>query len=244
MKQFANASLVNRKPMRRYSWFALLMAMAILLAACGSGGGQSAGGGQTGGGSGSSGSGGEAGGGAADRVVIEYWHTYSDAEERVLLDEIKPLFEEEYPHIELSITRMPYEGLKQQVIAGVAGDAAPDLMRMDIVWVPEFAQMGALKKVSDLDGFEAIRDQVFEGPLETNQYNGEYYGLPLNTNTKVAIYNKNLMEELGITSPPKTFAELEELSKQLVAAGHQPGIGISGTGAWSVLPYFWSLAGA
>lgn len=243
MKQFANASLVNRKPMRRYSWFALLMAMAILLAACGSGGGQSAGGGQTGGGSGSSGSGGEAGGGAADRVVIEYWHTYSDAEERVLLDEIKPLFEEEYPHIELSITRMPYEGLKQQVIAGVAGDAAPDLMRMDIVWVPEFAQMGALKKVSDLDGFEAIRNQVFEGPLETNQYNGEYYGLPLNTNTKVAIYNKNLMEELGITSPPKTFAELEELSKQLVAAGHQPGIGISGTGAWSVLPYFWSLGG-
>jgi multiple sugar transport system substrate-binding protein len=35
---------------------------------------------------------------------------------------------------------MPYEGLKQQVIAGVSGGEAPDLMRMDIVWVSEFGQ--------------------------------------------------------------------------------------------------------
>lgn len=208
----------------------VILMLSLALAACNSGGK-------------SDGKQSSNGGGSGKKVVLEYWHTYSDAEEQALIEEIKPLFEKEHQNIELNITRMPYEGLKQQVIAGVAGEAAPDLMRMDIIWVPEFAKMGALKKVNDLDGFAELKTQLFDGPLSTNHYNGDFYGLPLNTNTKVAIYNKKLMNEIGVTAAPQTMKELEEISKKLVAAGHLPGIGIGGTGSWTILPYFWSLGG-
>lgn len=176
------------------------------------------------------------------KVTIEYWHTYSDSEEKVLVEKIKPMFEAAYPNIELKLTRMPYEGLKDQVIAAVAGDAAPDLMRMDIIWVPELASKGALKKVSDLPGFDDVKTSVFEGPLQTNIYEGEYYGVPLNTNTKIAIYNADTLKEAGLDHAPATIDELVDAARVLKSKDKQ-GIGISGIHAWGLLPYFWSLGG-
>ncbi|MEQ6390601.1 extracellular solute-binding protein [Bacillaceae bacterium S4-13-58] len=178
-----------------------------------------------------------------EEVTIEFWHTYSDTEAQIFNDEVMPLFNEKYPNIHVKVTRMPFEGLKQQVIAGVSGDAAPDVMRMDLIWVPEFAKLGALKKLGGFEGFEDIKGNVFEGSMSTNIYNNEYYGLPLNTNTKVAIYNKELLEKAGLSSPPKTFDELIAASKKLKSS-ETFGIGIGGTGSWTMLPYFWSFGGS
>jgi multiple sugar transport system substrate-binding protein len=176
------------------------------------------------------------------KVTIEYWHTYSDSEEKVLVEKIKPMFETAYPNIELKLTRMPYEGLKDQVIAAVAGDAAPDLMRMDIIWVPELAAKGALQKLSDLPGFDDVKTSVFEGPLQTNIFKGDYYGVPLNTNTKIAIYNADTLKEAGLDHAPATMDELVDAARALKSKDKQ-GIGISGIHAWGLLPYFWSLGG-
>lgn len=178
----------------------------------------------------------------SDPVTIEFWHTYSDTEESVFNEQVIPLFQKQYPNVTVNATRMPYEGLKQQVIAGVAGNAAPDLMRMDIIWVPEFAKLGALMALDDKDGFSGLKDQLFPGPLSTNLYQGKYYGLPLNTNTKVAIYNKSLLAEAGLTESPKTFDQLINAAQTLKAKG-KFGIGISGTGPWGSLPYFWTFGG-
>ncbi|PTX61323.1 carbohydrate ABC transporter substrate-binding protein (CUT1 family) [Melghirimyces profundicolus] len=182
-------------------------------------------------------------GGAGEEVVLEYWHTYSDEEEVILKEKIKPLFEKEHPGIKLKLTRMPYEGLKQQVIAGVGSGEAPDLMRMDIIWVPEFAKMGALQEVSKFDGFDEIKDKQFKTTMSTNAYNSGYYGLPIDTNTKIAIYNKKLLKKAGLSEAPKTMGELADASRTLVEKGELGGIGIGGPNSWSMLPYFWSLGG-
>jgi len=186
----------------------------------------------------------EAAGNSKGKAVVEYWHTYGEREEKVLKEKIKPLFEKEHPDIELKLTRMPTEGLKQQVIAGVSGDAAPDLMRMDIVWVSEFAKMGALKDLSTMKGFEEVKNSMFEGPMSTNLYQGKYYGVPVNTNTKVAIYNKALLEKAGLQEAPKTMDEFITVAKAAKEAGAKGSIGIGGVAqSWSWLPYFWSLGG-
>ncbi|WP_158299445.1 extracellular solute-binding protein [Paenibacillus antri] len=236
---------------KRFGIGGLAILLAVVMTACSGGGGGTTSGGDAGG-TGGSGSGGGAsttepsgGGGSTpqERVTIEYWHTYSDQEEKVLAEQIKPLFEEKHPNIELKLTRMPYEGLKQQVLAAVAGDAAPDLMRMDIVWVPEMAHQGALMRLDEKPGFEVIQSSVFDGALATNYYDGGYYGVPLNTNTKVAIYHKATLEQAGLSAPPKTIDELVAAAKTLKAQGKY-GLGVSGMHSWGLLPYFWSLGGS
>jgi len=230
--------------MRRKALWMLAVAFLVLFAAaCGGGGGN----GGSGGSSSDSGSGGSGSGGNAGQpkktVEIEIWHTYSDQEEKVFNEQVIPKFEEQHPNIKVKSTRMPYDGLKQQVISAVSGGAAPDLMRMDIIWVPEFAEQGALKELDGLPGFDEVKSQLFESALSTNVYNDGYYGLPLNTNTKVAIFNKAALEKIGLSEPPKTMAELADAARKAKDAGLKGGIGIGGNSAWGLLPYFWSLGG-
>ena len=101
-----------------------------------------------------------------EEATVTYWHTHSDAEEEVLTEQIIPEFEKRYPKIHIDAVRMPYDGLMQQIITGISGNTGPDLMRMDIIWVPELAKMGALEPVDDLEGFAELK----EDKLNKDQY--------------------------------------------------------------------------
>ncbi|WP_407271178.1 extracellular solute-binding protein [Radiobacillus sp. PE A8.2] len=220
--------------------FAIVLSLVFITIGCSSDGGDTANGGD----SSNDGENSNGGEGNAEKTVIDYWHTYGEQEEKVLFEEIKPAFEEEFPQYELKLTRQPLEGLKQQVIAAVSGGVAPDLMRMDIIWTPEFAALGALADVGAMEGFEEVKANLFESPMATNFYDGSYYGVPINTNTKISVYNKSVLEAAGFTEPPKTMEELEEAASAAVNNGVKGAINVMGVGkTWDYLPYFWSLGG-
>lgn len=174
-------------------------------------------------------------------VTLTFWHTYSEGEAKVLKEKVIPKFEAEHKNIKIKSVVMPYDGLKQQVIQGVSGNSSPDLMRMDIIWTPEFAKMGALVNVDTLDGFSDLKGKFFAAPLQTNSYNGKYYGLPLNTNTKAAIYSKKALAQVGLTEPPKTYDELLSVAGKLNKDQYL--IGCDGANSWSLPPYFLSFGG-
>lgn len=176
-----------------------------------------------------------------DDVTITYWHTHGDSEEEVLVDTIIPEFEKQYPNIHVDAVRMPYDGLMQQIITSLSSGTGPDLMRMDIIWVPELAEMGALAAVDDLEGFADLKDNLYEGPLSTNYYNGKYYGLPLNTNCLSGVYSKTMMEELNIDSIPTTYDEVVALKDKL--GPDQYLIACEGANSWAMAPLFHSLGG-
>jgi multiple sugar transport system substrate-binding protein len=78
--------------------------------------------------------------------------------------------------------------------------------RLDIIWVPEFGAMGALVPLDqEMSDFGTFKDAVFPGPLSTNAYGGHYYGLPLDTNTRVLVYNKDVFKAAGIDNAPVTI---------------------------------------
>lgn len=176
-------------------------------------------------------------------ITVEFWHAYGEGEEKVLLEEVLPKFNAQYPHITIKPTRMPNDNLDQQVLTAAAGGAVPDVMRMDNTWIPRMASKGVLEEVGGFPGFEEIKANSFEGPMSTNYYNGKYYGVPLDTNTKIAVYNKNLLELAGATEPPKTIDELVTLARNIKAKGKYFGITIGGVDTWNMPPWFWTLGG-
>lgn len=180
--------------------------------------------------------------GKTETVKIKFWHAYGEGEDKVLQEEVLPMFHDQFPGIEVEATRMPTENLEQQVITAAAGGTPPDLMRMDIVWVPRFAKLGALMPVDDMENFSQIAENSFQGPLSSNLFNGEHYGIPLDTNTKVAIYNKALLEEAGASEPPKTMDELAELAR-VIKEKDKYGITIGGVDTWNFSGWFWTLGG-
>ncbi len=176
-----------------------------------------------------------------EEVTITYWHTHSDQEAEVLTEQIIPEFEKQFPSIHVDAVVMPYDSVKQQMIQGVASGTGPDLMRMDIIWTTEFAELGALVAVDDLPGFAEMKDTLFEGPLSTNYYEGKYYGLPLNTNCLSGVWSKTLLEQLGLEEIPSTYDEMLELKDQLGEGQYL--MSTEDVNTWSIAPLFYSLGG-
>jgi multiple sugar transport system substrate-binding protein len=219
--------------MKRTLAASALTVLAITVAACGTGGG-----------------------GAATTAVdqlppgqqvsgeITFWHSYSagGTEVKQLEKKVIPAFEKAHPGTKVKPVTVQYDQMHQKLVTAAAGSSLPDVVRSDIIWVPELAKLGVLVPLSDaLPDFTDLAGKTFEGPLATNVYKGKHYGLPLDTNTKVMLYNQAALQNAGVTVP-KTLDELKAAAPKLAAQGKYI-LAEGDTGGWNVLPYIWSNGG-
>ena len=77
----------------------------------------------------------------------------------------------------------------------------------DVIWPAEFATNNVLVDVSDRITKD-MTDGVLPGAWTTVKYNDGYYGMPWILDTKYMFYNKDILAKAGISTPPKTWAEL------------------------------------
>lgn len=176
--------------------------------------------------------------------TITYWHAYSadSAEIATLEGEVIPQFEEMHPGVTVESVPVPYDELHQQLVTAVAGAQLPDLVRADINWVAQLANLGVLEPLSEtMPDFDHYAEQVFPGTLETNLWQGVYYGLPLDTNTRVMMYDATLFESVGVDAPA-TFDDLAAAAPALKDAGAFA-FADNGASGWNVLPWIWSAGG-
>lgn len=180
-----------------------------------------------------------------DPVTITFWHTYSadGSENKMFTETVIPAFQKKYPHITVKSVIQPYDGLHDSLVTAAAGGTTPDVMRMDIIWTPEFAKLGALEPLDGYKGFAELKGSVFPGPLATNFYKGKYYGLPLDTNTQVFVYHPDFLKEAGLSGPPKSWDEFKKYLSTFKGNKEKSGYAAGGAYPWAMLPLFWSLGG-
>jgi multiple sugar transport system substrate-binding protein len=184
---------------------------------------------------------------SAKPVTLTFWGTYGNGGNKTQTDALSqtiiPAFEKANPNIKINYVDIPYDSLLQKLTTSAAGGELPDLVRSDIGWVPKFA---ALKVFAQLDGklasFDTLSADNYPGSLATNKWDGHYYGLPLDTNTRVLISNGTALKDAGISSPPATFDELKSDAGKL-AAKKISVFADSGLQGWNVYPWIWSAGG-
>ncbi|CAI6042716.1 extracellular solute-binding protein [Cohnella sp. JJ-181] len=178
-------------------------------------------------------------------IELTYWHTYSDVETKVFEARVLPMFEKQHPDIAVRAVRQNYTSqLNDNIVAAVADDKQPDVMRMDIIWVPQFARSGALTDLSVMPDFADYEHRFTGALIQTNLYEGRYYGIPLDATTMVPIYDKRLLAEAGLDAPPETFDQLIAASRRLKAKDEGLyGVSVCCSSTWGMLPYFRTLGG-
>jgi multiple sugar transport system substrate-binding protein len=99
-------------------------------------------------------------------------------------------------------------------------DAAMDVFFMDVIWPGEFAAAGwALP----LDEFFSVAQQkeFLAAPIAANRYQGGIYGVPLFVDAGMLYFRKDLLAKYQLT-PPRTWPELVEQAKQVLARERDP----------------------
>ncbi|MFD8702589.1 extracellular solute-binding protein [Kitasatospora sp. NPDC059648] len=169
---------------------ALVVALAVSMAACGSSGG--------------SGSDSKADG----PVTLTYWDTSNATNEAPNYQELAKKFEAANPNVKVNFVNVPFDQAQNKLQTAMGAKGAPDVFRSDVGWTAAFAKAGFLEP---LDGTPAAADTSAFQPslIQQAKYDGKLYGVPLVTDTLGFLYNKDLFAKAGITDAPKTWDELK-----------------------------------
>ncbi|GAB2619254.1 ABC transporter substrate-binding protein [Nocardioides ginkgobilobae] len=96
-----------------------------------------------------------------------------------------------------------------------AEDSQTDLMNLDPVFVPEFANAGWLLELPE----DTVTDDTLEGIAETVRWDDGIYAAPLWANTQVLWFRKSLAEEAGLDmSQPVTWDQVIEAAASVEGA--------------------------
>lgn len=191
--------------------------------------------------------GGDEAGDQAGQQTVTLWGTYGNggntAQTDVLLKTLIPAFEAAHPGITVKYVDIPYDSMKQKLTTGAAGGQLPDLVRSDIGWMAQFADLGVYAPLEDeLDDFDQLAAATYPGTLAANEWQGQHYGLPLDTNTRVLVTSQAALDAAHLTKPPATFDELRAMADALDGTGIDV-FADSGLSGWNILPWIWSGGG-
>ncbi len=101
-----------------------------------------------------------------------------------------------------------------------AGGGCFDVIYGSDHWLAKWAEAGWVVPVEDY--FPEILDYIPDiAPYSVRAmtYNGKLYGLPYYTDVMYFFYNKKMLEDAGIASPPTTWAEVTEQAQILQRKG-------------------------
>ena len=186
----------------------------------------------------------------AEDVTINFWHHYSaqSAENETLMNVLIPAFEAENPGIKVNAVSHEWAELHDKVLVSANSNALPDVARCDIAWLPEFQKMGILVALDEeMPDFTEVSGQLLDSAMSTAQIGGHYYGLALNTNSKIVFYNTAMLEAANV-AVPTTMDEWVEAVKAL-SGENENGQQVWGwnepaLAGWNICPFIWSFGGA
>jgi arabinogalactan oligomer/maltooligosaccharide transport system substrate-binding protein len=172
---------------------------------------------------------------------LTWWDTSDPANEGPAFKELITKFNATYPNVKIDYQSVPFgEAQNKFKTAAAAKSGAPDILRAEVAWVPEFASLGYLYA---LDGSEVLADvaDYYETPLSSNKFNGKTYGVPQVTDSLALLYNKKLFTDAGVT-PPKTWAEVKTAAAAIKAKSGVDGLFIN-AGGYFLLPFIYGEGG-
>jgi ABC-type glycerol-3-phosphate transport system substrate-binding protein len=128
-------------------------------------------------------------------------------------------FETENPDIEVEVEAVGFNELFEQIqIRLAAGSETPDVISVDVPLVASYGLRGWLLPLDDLFTGEEKADWV-EASLEAGKYDGKLLAAPISTSTQLLFYNRNLLEQAGITPPGPderlTWEQVADMAQQL-----------------------------
>ena len=182
----------------------------------------------------------------AGGVTMSFWTRDSNQDQvRKLVDAWNESHENK-----IEVTVIPSAEYMTKVGASVGAGAPPDLMAVDLIYVPQFAAASQLTDITDLAKGLPYFEQLSPSHVRLATYDGKIFGLPFNAEGSYLIYNKGLFEQAGLDpeNPPKTWAEIADAAAKIRALGEDIyGFYFSGAcagcNAFTFLPLIWANGG-
>jgi multiple sugar transport system substrate-binding protein len=169
--------------------------------------------------------------------------------ERRINDEFWAAWKKTYPNITTDAQNIDYNQLLDKLRTATLGNAAPAVVRLQILGGIEFSSKGYFQELKPEDVGYPTAD-FWPGAMKSVMYEGAPYGIPTNNETMAFIWNAKIFADAGLDpeKPPATWDDVVTYSKQI----HDK-LGISGYGMvakqnagntpFRFMPQLWAFGG-
>lgn len=165
---------------------------------------------------------------SADANTLTLWHTFDDERGDTLVALTRE-FHKIYPDLTINPVFVgTHDDLSKQMTAAIALGNVPDIVLAERRQIGEFAEQGGLQPLDkflndpELGLTRQDRDDFLRGMLQLGTYptmNNRVYGFPFHQEAFVLFYNADMLKQLNIEHPPRTWDEFGEYSALATAQG-------------------------
>lgn len=183
---------------------------------------------------------------AQNAVKMSFWSRDSD---EGLVRGLVKAWNDSHPN-QIEVTIIPAADFVTKIGAAVAGGAAPDIMAIDLIYVPAFAAADQLTDITAMAKALPYFDKLSPSHLRLATYKDKLYGLPFSAEASVLMWNKGLFKQAGL-DPEKAPANWDDVyndAKAITALGNgNYGYYFSGAcagcNAFTFAPLIWASGG-
>ncbi len=222
---------------------AALLWVSSLAAACGSTGSKGA----ASGGNATAGSGGNANNGSKGATTITMWARDS---QKTFIGDLTKAFNKSHTDVQLRVDLIPASNFVQKFGTAVGSGSGPDVVSIDLVYLPYFSSVGALEDITDRANTLSYKSGLDPAHMRLATYKGKLYALPFTSEASVLYYNKTLFKKAGLDpdKPPKTWADIETAARKIreLGDGYYGYVfsgACAGCNAFTFMPYIWASGG-
>ncbi|MFD9424573.1 MULTISPECIES: extracellular solute-binding protein [unclassified Streptomyces] len=174
--------------------------------------------------------------------TVTWWDTSTVGSEDKVFKKLAEGFEKEHPKVDVKYVNVPFgEAQNKFKNAAQAGAGAPDVIRSEVAWTPEFADLGYL---APLDGTSALKNQddFLKQAAASTKYKDKTYAVPQVIDSMGVFYNKKIFKEAGV-DVPTTIDDLKTVSKKIKDKTGKTGLYLRGDDAYWFLSFLYGEGG-
>jgi multiple sugar transport system substrate-binding protein len=183
----------------------------------------------------------------AEVTTIEVVHYFNSGGQVPALEQIQKDFEAANPDVKVHYTYVPFGELVSRTLQMAAVHKPPAIAAIDNPDVLRVAKAGILKDISaEVPKFAGWSD-MYPGPKAAVTDGSKVYGVPIGSNSLALYYNKKMLADAGVSSPPQTWDQLTEVATKTTKSPNY-GIAFSAVNTeestWQWEPFLWSNGGS
>ncbi|WP_439081047.1 extracellular solute-binding protein [Streptomyces sp. WL006] len=187
----------------------------------------------------------ESGGGKSSGELsgtVTWWDTSSVGSEDKVFKKLAEGFEKQHPKVDVKYVNVPFgEAQNKFKNAAQAGDGAPDVIRSEVAWTPDFANLGYL---APLDGTAALKNQddFLKQAVASTKYDGKTFAVPQVIDSMGVFYNKKMFKEAGVDAPAD-LDDLKIVAKKIKDKTGKTGLYLRGDDPYYFLSFLYGEGG-
>ncbi|MDR7334526.1 sugar ABC transporter substrate-binding protein [Roseateles asaccharophilus] len=155
---------------------------------------------------------------AASARSLEFWTMQLSPQLDGYMNALIQRYEAAHPGVKVKWVDLPWAEMERKVLTAIAAGQAPDVVNLNPQFAAKLAEFGALAEPEQHLSAAQVASYL-PAAWAGNCMDGKTFALPWYVTVNLTLYRRGLLQDAGISAPPRSHAELLTVAPKLATHG-------------------------